>query len=102
MVDDESFVEILGSIFAWDIRARENGTCFPQCPDLSLLNEELFNDPLIQAILAEPLDGESIFAVAKEHCGNDNPHAWASVRLQDALDAGLIAKYPDGRYGAQV
>lgn len=63
------------------------------------LPSPLFDDPLICALLTEPLSQEEIYSLALRYCKNENPSAWAAVRVQEAQDAGLISCYADGSYG---
>jgi DNA processing protein len=67
------------------------------------LNEDsLAEDPLISAIMAQPLSSEDIYHFAKRCCTNENLYAWSATRIERALTKGLIARYPDGKYGAYV
>ena len=97
IVDDETFLEALVSLYPQELKegvlARSSVVAVAQ--DAA----QLFDDPLIRALIAEPLDQEQIYSFALQYCGKENPSAWASVRIEEAQDAGLITCYPDGSYG---
>lgn len=63
------------------------------------VQSSLFDDPLICALLTEPLSQEEIYSLALRYCKNENPSSWAAVRVEEAQDAGLISCYADGSYG---
>lgn len=97
IVDDETFLETLISLYPQEgsslVGASSRGAC-GKGPASDLLN-----DPLVSAIMAEPLDPEQIHVLAQMYCGAQNPAAWSAVRIEEAQDAGLISRYPDGSYG---
>ena len=64
--------------------------------------DSLAEDPLISAIMAQPLSSDDIYHFAKRCCTNENLYAWSATRIERALTKGLIARYPDGKYGAYV
>lgn len=59
----------------------------------------LKNSPVLAALAAEPLGMEELYAVARESCGTAEPRSWLMERLVEAECTGLIARYPDGRWG---
>ena len=99
VVDDESFVELLVSLYPQYMKSSGYSSYASSqvgsCGDMGLLME----DPLVRAIVAEPMDSESIYALAAQYCGQESPSLWAASRIEDAQDAGLISRYPDGSYG---
>lgn len=97
IVDDESFEEIIGSMYPRPLEDTLGGLF--QMEREERKSSPLYGDPLIRAIISEPLDTEAIYALAAQLCGDENPSAWAAVRLEEAQDAGLISRYPDGTYG---
>ena len=97
IVDDETFLEALVSLYPQELK---EGMLVRSSVDAVAQNAtQLFDDPLIRALIAEPLDQEQIYSFALQYCGKENPSAWASVRIEEAQDAGLITCYPDGSYG---
>lgn len=98
IVDDESFLEALASLYPQEQRDFMRYQA-PKAPAKEQDPPLLFDDPLVRAIATEPLDREQIYTIATQYCGDENPSAWAAVRIEEAQDAGLIALYPDGSYG---
>ncbi len=98
VVDDESFREILASLFPQVQKGKENHLCTDEGSGHDF-SSPLFDNPLIRAVIAEPLDAEAIYRLAAQYCGAENPSAWAALRIEEAQDAGLIARYPDDTYG---
>lgn len=94
VVDSETFLTTLLSLYPQEQRS--------EMQQVALLGEKsacLCEDPLVRALIAEPLDSDQIYAFATQYCGNENPHSWAALRIEEAQDAGLIALYPNGCYG---
>lgn len=56
-------------------------------------------NPVAAALAAEPLGMEDLYAVARASCGSAEPRAWLMERLVEAERTGLVARYPDGRWG---
>lgn len=96
IVDDESFLEILTTIFT---RSELQETPRVYINQMNSEEQALLEDPLISALLAEPLSQEEIFTLAKTLCGHETPSAWSAVRIETAQNLGLITRYPDGKYG---
>lgn len=56
-------------------------------------------NPVAAALAAQPLGMEDLYAVARASCGSAEPRAWLMERLVEAERMGLVARYPDGRWG---
>lgn len=54
---------------------------------------------LLEALQAEPLGMEALRNLARAHGPEDDSFTWLMVWLATAQREGLIAQYPDGRYG---
>ena len=91
VVDDESFEDILFSVMGALKRPDERG------PDADELHSQL-----IEAIIAQPLDSESILALATELYGERDARPSMMVELAAAEAAGIVARYPDGRWGPRM
>ncbi len=60
-------------------------------------------EEMLAALRAEPLGMEALRALAKEHGPAEGDNlTWLMVWLTRAQRDGLIAQYPDGRYGPRV
>ena len=100
VVDDESFEDLLFSLYG----------CLKQQTALDVQNGAAAHrggrrsraqgaDPLVAALLAEPLTMDALMDLAKRECKGDDPRSWLAVRLAEAEAAGLVARYPDGTWG---
>ncbi|MGI6590973.1 MAG: DNA-processing protein DprA [Eggerthellaceae bacterium] len=88
IVDDESFSDALFSIFGI---LRES----PVAP-----SESGTADPLLAALLAEPMRIDQMAAIPGICDGTAfDALTAATIRLAELESAGLIVRYPDGRYG---
>lgn len=88
IVDDETFADALFSLFG--------------CMKQDVAVEEGARDavdPILEALRAEPLGMESLRAIALECCAGEDVWSWLMVRLVELERDGLVARYPDGRYG---
>lgn len=56
-------------------------------------------DPLVAALQAEPMGMERLLEVARGMCGDEQARTWLMARLVEGERAGLVARYPDGRWG---
>ena len=114
IIDDNTFIQSLASLYENDVYvsssylkatsdAHRSTTKVKrsEIPRDSLVQAKaaLFDDPLICALLTEPLTQEEIYSLALRYCEGENPSAWAALRVEEAQDAGLIMCYPDGSYG---
>ncbi len=91
IVDDESFEDILFSVMGALKRPEERA---PAADEL--------HSPLVEAIMAQPLDSESVYAMAKDLYGERDARPSMMLELSAAEAAGIIARYPDGRWGPRV
>ncbi len=100
IVDDETFEDVLFSLFgclkqeAWP---GGGGAARPS----GLPGGDLAN-PVVDALRAEPLGMERLYAVAAASCGDAEPRSWLMERLVEAELAGVVARHPDGRWGPVV
>ena len=100
IVDDETFEDVLFSLFgslkqeAWP---GGGGAARPS----GLPGGDLAN-PVVDALRAEPLGMERLYAVAAASCGDAGPRSWLRERLVEAELAGVVARHPDGRWGPVV
>lgn len=96
VIDDETFEDALFSLFGClkQERTGEDGR-------LSVLGSAASN-PVAEALRSEPLGMERLFDLAAASCGKAEPRAWLMERLVEAELAGVVARYPDGRWGPTV
>ena len=105
VVDDESFADQMAVLFGCleqeEWKAMGDGTDAAQ---------EDGEDPpataaerhLLEAVRAEPLDLEALKALAQQQRVEGEVLTWLMVWLAKAQRQGLLAQYPDGRYGPVV
>ena len=60
------------------------------------------DDPLLCACLAGPVHMDDLLQLAATLCEGTAPSAWLAVKLATYEAAGLVARFPDGRYGPRV
>lgn len=103
VVDDESFEDLLFSLFgclrqevvpsASDTRT-SGKKALP--PDLCQSSAAV---ALVSALNAEPLGMEALRDFAVSKVKDEDPITWLMVNLAKLQMCGLVAQYPDGRYG---
>ncbi len=59
-------------------------------------------NPILEALMAEPMSTEALLNIAKQKCKKENPYSWLSKMLIEAENSGKICKYKDGRYGPVI
>lgn len=116
VVDDETFEDILFSLFGC---MRQTGASVgspvaggrrkpTDGDDASSLEYQgsqgdpppsFLENPLIAALRAEPLALDELYTLACEARGSEDTHAWLMECLVEAEGAGLVSRYPDGRWG---
>lgn len=93
VVDDETFEDALFSLFG----------CLKQeeAPGAGRARgaEGAPSNPVVDALRAEPLGMERLYAIAAASCGGADARSWLMERLVEAELAGAIARHPDGRWG---
>ena len=57
-------------------------------------------EPVADALRAEPLSMEQLYAIAASSCGGEDARSWLMERLVEAELAGTVARHPDGRLGS--
>ncbi|MBO4365954.1 MAG: DNA-protecting protein DprA, partial [Eggerthellaceae bacterium] len=95
IVDDDSFADILFSLFGC-LKMEENPSHPPSA--LSLKKAAYQNDPLYEALMAQPMRKDQLLGSVRIPKGEDG-RIWIAVRLAELEAEGLVARYPDGRYG---
>lgn len=94
IVDDESFEDALLMLFGClkreDARfaaggVRDGSPCV--------------SNPVVAALCAQALDMDALYGLAAASCGSADPRSWLAQCLVEGEGAGLIARYPDGRWG---
>ena len=109
IVDDESFEDALLSLFGclrqerFDASGRDegggaDGSVGRRTGEGGVVGAH-GRDPLVEALRAEPLDMDALYALAASLCGDADPRAWLMERLVIAERLHLIARHPDGRWG---
>ena len=97
VIDDETFEDALFSLFG----------CLKQetVPSVELtvaLRADEPSNPVADALRAEPLSMEQLYAIAASSCGGEDARSWLMERLVEAELAGAVARHPDGRWGPAV
>lgn len=57
------------------------------------------HDSLLSALLAEPLRLEELYNLDFKPEGSYDKRTWIMIRLTELERDGVIARYPDGKYG---
>ena len=92
VVDDETFEDALFSLFGLLKQHEAVG-------DGSRPGGDGPSNPVADALRAEPLGMEQLYAIATASCGEADARSWLMERLVEAELAGAIARHPDGRWG---
>lgn len=95
IVDDETFHDQVFSIFGE--MTRTDGDCEAHGKPTSKAEERI-----LDALAAEQLTVDQLLAIARDFDGNRDPRQWLMMWLASAQKDGLIARFPNGRYGAVV
>lgn len=99
VVDDETFEDALFSLFTSLRRPLEmNGGEGGLSEELSWCVDE-GEEKILAALRAEPLGMERLRDIAASCSCDDDPITWLMFKLLKLQKEGLIAQYPDGRYG---
>lgn len=93
VVDDETFEDALFSLFGCLKQEEANGGGRARGAEGAPSN------PVVDALRAEPLGMERLYAIAAASCGGADARSWLMERLVEAELAGAIARHPDGRWG---
>lgn len=103
VVDDDSFDDALFRVFGclraqeWhEPDAMEEGKAGTAAPMTGVQTPETV---MLEALQAEPLGMEALRNLAQSHGPEKDSFTWLMVWLATAQRDGLIAQYPDGRYG---
>lgn len=95
IVDDESFSDVLFTMFdclKWD------GDHPPVSSAFAAKTAQYRDDPLVQAILAQPMRKDKLVGLSQAPSGCD-AGTWLAIRLAELEAEGVVTRYPDGRYG---
>ncbi len=100
VVDDESFDEVLFDVFGC-LRQHELGKEPEADPRLKELFAGAFSEAgsLYEALRAEPLGLEELRCIAEPACPEGDVTGWLMMWLAHAQRLGVVARYPDGRFG---
>lgn len=90
VVDDESFEDVLFRVCGVFRRPVSKG--FMATSD----------DPVLAAVLAQPLDGDALLALARDAYGDKEARASLMRLLAEAEAQGLVARQPDGKWAPVV
>lgn len=112
VVDDESFADALFSLFGC-LKQETFKDSPASCPKkgngasggASAAPERRISrpdDPLHDALAAQPMGMEELFVLARRFCGDEEPRKWLMERLVAGEAAGLFARWPDGRWGPRA
>ena len=101
IVDDESFADQLAVLFGCLEQQRLDGCAGSGADENDDKGppESTAEQCLLDAVRAEPLDLETLKALAQEHRPESEAITWLMVWLAKMQRCGQIAQYPDGRYG---
>lgn len=108
VVDDESFFDVLFSVFGClkmqdaDELGGKGGQAGSAGSRGARGASRAATDPITAALQAEPLGMEQLYELASEHCGKRDARAWLMERLAVGEQAGSFARYPDGRWGPRA
>ena len=97
VIDDETFEDALFSLFGClkqETVPSVERTGAPRADEPS--------NPVADALRAEPLSMEQLYAIAASSCGGEDARSWLMERLVEAELAGTVARHPDGRWGPAV
>ena len=95
IVDDETFHDQVFSIFG---RMTDAGSSKAK----DCLGSADKGNSLLEALQAEQLTVDQMLSLANEAHNGKDPRKWLMMWLASAQKEGIIAKYPNGRYGAVV
>lgn len=98
IVDDETFDEALFSLFGC-LKHPSHGSVGSDEGRASTRSTTSSRERVIAAVRAEPMHSEDIYDVVRTLGEKDEPSDWLMACLVEAELAGLIARYPDGRWG---
>ena len=108
VVDDESFSDVLFSVFGC-LKMQDADELSGKGSQAGSVGSRgarsasrVAADPITAALQAEPLGMEQLFELASEHCGKRDARAWLMERLAVGEQAGSFARYPDGRWGPRA
>ncbi|WP_278980489.1 DNA-processing protein DprA, partial [Adlercreutzia equolifaciens] len=95
IVDDDAFADALFSTFGCLKEQRAEAADDRGKASQPYRGEEA----LLSALQAEPLGMEALRQLAEDHAPAGDTFTWLMIWLAEAQRDGLIAQYPDGRYG---
>lgn len=103
VVDDESFEDLLFSLFGCLKQEALSADAASRVSGGKALPADLCQDSdigaLVSALNAEPLGMEALRDFAVSRVRGEDPLTWLMVNLAKLQMSGLVAQYPDGRYG---
>ncbi len=101
IVDDDAFADALFATFGSLKEPPTQGRDEPRPPRAGAA-EPSGEEVILEALRAEPLGMEALRNLAQTHGPSGDALTWLMVWLATAQRDGIIAQYPDGRYGPRV
>lgn len=95
IVDDETFHDQIFSIFG--LMARTDGGC-----EIEGSTSHNAKGRILEALAAEQLTIDQLLEIARDSGRGRDPKLWLMTWLASAQKEGLVARYPNGRYGAVI
>lgn len=106
VIDEETFADALLTIFGClkqeTIVGSSEQACSSTSSDHRMGKLSQASRQLLEALRAEPMGMESLRGLAVGLAQGNDPLTWLMVELAVMQREGLIAQYPDGRYGPCV
>ncbi len=96
IVDDESFSDQMASLFGV---LRYSSLSEDTTVSVEVGSED---ERLVRAITAEKMSLDELLVLAKKIKGEDEALGWLMMWLGDMKSSGVVAQYPDGRYGPAI
>ena len=94
VIDDESFGDTLERLFGLPTSSSAGSSGSSARGGIE--------GKLLEAILASPMDIESLYKMVVDYVGEDDARGWLMEKLTELESSGLIARYLDGRWGPSL
>lgn len=95
IVDDEVFYDFL--MRAYEVMRPSDTLTEERVKHGEKLGQS--DNPILEAICAQPMTMEQLYEFAKIRCEKENPNVWLNNKLVEAELTGKIVKYKNGMYG---
>lgn len=94
IIDDETFEDTLFSLF---------GCLKHSVPAFFDTNGATQKESFLESVLrSEPMETEQLLSLVADKYGDSHAYSWLMQHLIEGEQAGLFARYPDGRWGPVV